>query len=115
MAVVDAECGDGAPVASLDWAEPLGRPLELLALAAGRGVEVHGLSGDTGALRVQQAASLEHDAPVHSVAWDAWGNQLAVGVDGQQVAVYMPDLNGDFRRLLTLEGCAHEEDEGEGQ
>ncbi|PNW85552.1 hypothetical protein CHLRE_03g192000v5 [Chlamydomonas reinhardtii] len=114
--VARLDSGNGQDVASVHWAPPLGRAVELLAVGAGRDMLIFSLSGDTAALQVEQLAALEHDAPVWKVEWDLWGNQVAAATEARQVAVYRPNLVGSWVRQVLVAGQEvedQEEDDGE--
>ncbi|PNG99259.1 hypothetical protein TSOC_014969, partial [Tetrabaena socialis] len=99
---------DSQEVSAVHWAQPLGRPTELVAVGAGRDLLIFSLSGDTSALRVEQLAALEHEAAVWKVEWDLWGCQVAAATEGQQVHVYKPDLVGAWKKLAWVQGQAPE-------
>lgn len=99
------------PTSSVDWAQPLARPQELVAVGAGATVHVFGLKGDAcrGTMQYELLADLSHAAPVWRVQWDQMGNQLAVSTDDQCVHVYRPDMVGNWRKLVCLAGSAEVE------
>lgn len=74
---------------AVHWAQPLGRPEELVAFACGPSVFVYAVKGDAcgGALGAEQVTELGPFSDVHQVEFDALGSQLGVA-DEQGIHVY---------------------------
>lgn len=78
------------------WAQPLGRPQELIAFASGQSVFVYAIKGDacSGGLEAEQVAQLGPFSDVHQLEFDAFGSQVGIA-DEQGVHVFRPDLLGE--------------------
>lgn len=95
----------GVPVSAAGWAPTLGRPLELVAVAAAQTVTIWGLRGPADALQVEVVATLPHPAPVSQAEWNLLGTWLAAAAGGR-VFMWRPDLAGEWRLLNTIDGSS---------
>lgn len=92
------------PVAAVAWAPTLGRPLELVAAAAGPRVHVFSCQGPVDALQTTEVAVLEHPAPVWKVEWNMLGNWLATSSEDCTVRLWRPDFAGRWGLLHKIVG-----------
>lgn len=90
-------------VSSIAWAPTLGRPQELVSVAAGESITIWGLRGPADALRPEVVAVLPHPAPVSQAEWNLTGTWLAASAGGR-VHMWRPDLAGQWQLLNTIEG-----------
>lgn len=94
------------PVSAVAWAPRLGRPFELIAVAAGRFVTLWSLVGAVNALQVESVAVLEHDENVWQLGWNMMGTWLAASTDGGEVCLWRPDLSGEWQLFNKITGGA---------
>lgn len=94
---------------AVHWAQPLGRPQELVAFASGPSVFVYAVKGDacSGSLGAEQAAQLGPFSDVHQVEFDALGSQLGIA-DEQGISVF--HCHGWGRAALLVPGAEPGED-----
>ncbi len=97
-----------APTTAVAWAPRLGRPHELVAVAAGPRVTLWSVEGPTDGLEAEQVAVLDHDDGVWQVGWNMTGSWLAASTEGGEVALWRPDLAGEWTQVHKIVG-------GEGQ
>ena len=89
----------GQAIGAVAWAPTLGRPMDLLAVAAGRRVIIWALRGAVDALQAERVAVLEHDAGVWQLGWNMLGNWLAASTEAGEVCMWRPDLAGEWLLL----------------
>jgi hypothetical protein len=100
----EAEEYSGAVVAA--WAPTLGRPYELVAVAAGPRVVLWGLRGPADALKAERIAVLEHSHGVFQLGWNSFGSWLAVSTDCGEVCMWRPDFAGEWLLVNKITGKA---------
>ena len=76
-------------------------------------MEVFGLTGDTSDLVEASVATLEHQARVHKVEFNALGTTLAVATEDNRLYLYKPDFAGKFLLVSTIGGLPPSEEEGQ--
>ncbi len=86
----------GGAITACAWAPTLGRPVELLAAAAGPHAAVFSITGPIDALQVGPVADLKHKGRVWKLEWNMLGNWLAVGTEDGGVQLWRPDLVGEW-------------------
>ncbi|EFN52103.1 hypothetical protein CHLNCDRAFT_139397 [Chlorella variabilis] len=89
----------GRPVADVAWAPAMGRPCDVVAVAAGATVLLWELWGTADGLQSRQLVRLQHATPVWQVAWNPLGNWLAASIEGREVCMWRPDLGGEWLLL----------------
>lgn len=92
------------PITALAWAPTLGRPVDLIAVASGRRVEVRSLRGAVDAMEVDTVAVLEHDHSVWKLGWNIFGTWLACSTEGGEICMWRPDLAGEWLLLNKIIG-----------
>jgi WD40 repeat protein len=95
---------DGNAITAVAWAPRLGRPYDLVAIAAGRRVTLWSLFGAVDALEIERIASLDHDHDVWQLGWNMLGNWLAASTEGGEVCMWRPDLAGEWLLLNKITG-----------
>ena len=103
------------PISAVAWAPTLGRPKELIAVAAGPRVVLWALAGAADALAAQRVAVLDHSHDVWQLGWNLAGNWLAASTEGGEVCMWRPDLAGEWLLLNTIKGSAAEQQQGDGK
>jgi hypothetical protein len=101
---VAADDYGGRGVAAVAWAPTLGRPSELIAVAAGPCVVLWALRGEADAPRAESVAVLRHTADVWQLGWNMMGNWLAASTEGGEVCMWRPDLSGEWLLLNKIAG-----------
>ncbi|KAI7846335.1 hypothetical protein COHA_000172 [Chlorella ohadii] len=97
------------PVADVAWAPTLGRPFDIVAVAAGPTVLLWKLTGAADSLQAEQLARLQHTAGVWQVEWNMLGSWLAASTEGGEVCMWRPDLSGEWlllNRITSKPGAA---------
>jgi hypothetical protein len=84
------------------WAPTLGRPKDLIAVAAGSSVVLWAVEGQADALHVERVAVLAHSAAVWQLGWNLFGNFLAASTEGGEVCMWRPDFAGEWRLQNSL-------------
>lgn len=77
----------------------MGRPCDVVAVAAGATVLLWELWGTADGLQSRQLVRLQHATPVWQVAWNPLGNWLAASIEGREVCMWRPDLGGEWLLL----------------
>ena len=93
-----------APVSAVAWAPRLGRPFELIAVAAGQFVTLWSLVGAVDSLQVERVAVLEHESDVWQLGWNMMGTWLAASTEGGEVCLWRPDLSGEWQLFNKIIG-----------
>ena len=105
----------GRPVADVAWAPAMGRPFDLVAVAAGPVVLLWRLDGGADAVEGEQLARLQHEAGVWQVEWNMLGSWLAASTEGGEVCLWRPDLGGEWLLLTRITGGGSGGDGGQLQ
>ncbi|PSC70623.1 Nucleoporin seh1-A [Micractinium conductrix] len=94
----------GRSVADVAWAPTLGRPYDIVAVAAGPAVTLWRVMGAADSLEVEQLTRLQHAAEVWQVEWNLLGSWLAASTDAGDVCLWRPDLGGEWLLLNRVVG-----------
>ena len=89
-------------MADVAWAPPMGRPHDLVAVAAGPAVLLWRLQNAGDGLQGVQVAALQHAAGVRQVEWNMLGSWLAASTEGCEVCLWRPDLSGEWLLLSKV-------------
>lgn len=82
----------------------MGRPNDVIAVAAGPTVLLWKLEGPADVLRVDRLARLQHSAGVWRLEWNVLGNWLAASTEAGDVCLWRPDLSGEWLLLSRVVG-----------
>lgn len=99
------------PVSDVAWAPTLGRPTDVVAVAAGPRVVLWSLSGAADEIKVDRVATLEHGHDVWQVGWNLLGNWLAASTEGGEVCMWRPDFAGEWNLVNTIAGAQQESED----